>query len=392
MQSVLDMKLAHHTAIALAAALLSAGCSKEYIDEEALSFGYKPEDAKSTNLVFLSASPAVTNWVPERVVNVYSSYEWTKDELALIAAAQAVEPSGEIEKIPDGFAKDLSGAWLTFWEKKAECFGESGIAGFIAHFNEDKKVWETGESYFSCYWATREEALAALSRIEAKVAAGFSPKKFHRLAGGWVAEYVRLCATCIVGQKADGRWSCMFDLRDKCRPGCGTWYPEDEQQTHYDMYKYSKALKAWREQTAKVLKANHEALAKEMESAGLTGFTGEVRQGEAPDGRLMAVLESSGRCEDAQTLWDERAADAKKMFGGEAAGAPETDKSPDGGEWRGGNWNGAFHDVRIDIAVAPAKEGETGREARWRIIAVERLLPGRALPRPPERATAPAGK
>ena len=256
------MKPAHHTAIALAAALLAAGCSKEYIDEEALSFGYKIEDAKSTNLVFLVASPGVTNWVPERVIDVYASYEWSKDELALVAAAQAVEPSGEIEKIPDGFAKDLSGAWLTFWEKKAECFGEKGVTGFIAHFDEDRNVWETGESYFSCYWDTEEEALAALARIEKAVASGFAPKKFHKFAGGWVAEYVRLCATCIVGRKADGRWSCMFDFRDKCRPGCGTWYAEEEQQTRYDNYRHAKALKAWREKTDGILKANHEDVAK----------------------------------------------------------------------------------------------------------------------------------
>ena len=387
------MKPAHHTAIALAAALLAAGCSKEYIDEEALSFGYKIEDAKSTNLVFLVASPGVTNWVPERVIDVYASYEWSKDELALVAAAQAVEPSGEIAKIPDGFAKDLSGAWLTFWEKKTECFGEKGVTGFIAHFDEDRNVWETGESYFSCYWDTEEESLAALARIEKAVASGFAPKKFHKFAGGWVAEYVRLCATCIVGRKADGRWSCMFDFRDKCRPGCGTWYAEDEQQTRYDNYRHAKALKVWREKTDGILKANHEDVAKGMAAAGLPGFTMEVQRGEAPDGRLMQVLESTGKCAGAQALWDARVADAKKMFGGEAAGEPAAERAEDGSEWRGCNWNGAFHDVRIDIAVAPAKAGEAELESRWRIIAIEKLLSGRALPQAPERAKrTPAGK
>ncbi|MBQ5530622.1 MAG: hypothetical protein IIT98_01270, partial [Kiritimatiellae bacterium] len=80
-------------AAAAAAAFALAGCGeREYVDPEALAFGYKGLDLKSTNTMYLAVSAAETNWVPERVLSVFEKYDWAPEEKALLTAAGAPVP------------------------------------------------------------------------------------------------------------------------------------------------------------------------------------------------------------------------------------------------------------------------------------------------------------
>lgn len=370
-------------AAAAAAAFALAGCGeREYVDPEALAFGYKGLDLKSTNTMYLAVSAAETNWVPERVLSVFEKYDWAPEEKALLAAAGAPVPCEALAEFPAGYAKEAEGPWYSYWSRAAESFGEKGKTGAIAHFNREKNVWELGETYFSSYWKTREEAFEALGRLEKKIAEGFGPKKFHRFDAGWVAEFVRLCATGVAGQRADGTWTCMLNLRDKCNDGCGPWVGEEEQRERLDEYEYKVALAAWRKKRDGAAAENHAAVEKEMAAKGLAGFGGAGSAVPGYGGGFAEYVQGAESNATIQALWDEKTAGIEKMFGGKIKGEVARQASgEEGGEWWSAAWEGGLHEGRLDVASSPG----SGGQAMWRIIAAEKTMPGCEVPPPPER-------
>ena len=213
------------TMIAAAMVALFAGCG----ENEAKKFGYKGVDLSDNGKMFFTAGLAVTNWVPTRVLSVSEEYPMSPDETAVIAASGVITPSDSFEKVPDGYAKASEEPWFVTWTKESENFGRKGVNGFISHWDEDKNVWETSETYFSSYYSDEASALAALAETRKAFAEKYSPKRFHDFDKCWIAEYLRLRVMCLVGQKPDGTWSCMLDINDKCRPGCGQWEPVELQ-------------------------------------------------------------------------------------------------------------------------------------------------------------------
>lgn len=372
-----------------AAALVCAGCGeKEYIDREAVAFGYRGEDVKSTNMLYLAVSPTVTNWVPERVLAVFERYEWTKDELALLKDSGTTTPGAYYDALPAGFTRDkeMDGPWYTYWVKDAEAFGEKGTAGTIGHFDEDKKKWETGESYFSSYWKTAEEAEAALARLETTIVSNYHPKKVYKFPGTFVAEYTRLCAVAVVGARADGKRVCMLNLRDKCEIGCGNWEDVASQKERLERYRYSKALEKWRADSKAAAEANHAAVEKAMDEKGLSGFSDGAEKQDAGDGRRVAIVQGTEAEGEPQAIWDAAADRAIKAYGAKLKGGPVKQAiDAAGGQWWSAEWESDTHEGRVDAAFPGAGEDGVKQPAQWRAIAIEKLLPGFALPAKPEK-------
>ena len=232
--------------MAAVVAALAAGCVKN----EAERFGYRGADVSDDDKMFFTTGLAVTNWVPARVLSVCEEYPMSPDETAVIAAAGVITPSDSFEKVPDGYAKASEEPWFVTWTKESENFGRKGVNGFISHWNEDKNVWETSETYFSSYYSDESAALVALAETRKIFAEKYSPKRFHDFDKCWIAEYLRLRVMCLVGQKSDGTWSCMLDINDKCRPGCGQWESVEMQAERLADYKYRKAMSALTAKTA----------------------------------------------------------------------------------------------------------------------------------------------
>ena len=382
--------------MAVAGAMLLAGCN----DNEAEKFGYKGLDLEESEPMFFSTSPAVTNWVPARVLSVCENYEMSADEQKVLASAGVVAPGEELAEIPAGYAKQDEEPWFTTWTKGGAAFGLEGVAGFISHYDEDRRVWTTSESYFSSYWKTEAEALAALAKLRAAFAEGYGVKKFYDFDRCWVAEYVRLRVMAVVGQKADGRWSCMLDLNDKNRPGCGQWEPVPEQQERRNQYVYTKAMKAWRAEVAKILNDNHARLEKEIAEAGLPGFA-------VPPSWQMAEVPEVGPCfvgvlegvftNTLNEAWSERLAEIKQAWALEPAAEPVEQTGDDGSTYRSLVLSDARYDVRLGAALAseqpaaseaseeaPAAEAAPAApEGRWRILCFEKLPAGQTLPKRP---------
>lgn len=408
MRPEIDSVRAAAAAFALVAALAGCGGGPDGEPTEAERFGYKGEDlVDQTNLTFLVTSPSTTNWVPERVVSVFEKYEFSEDELGVVEALGVLMPGESYPKLPEGYAKETDGPWFAYWTKPAENLGLKGVVGVLTHFDEDKEVFETGESYFSSYWDSREEALAALAKVKTALADGFRVKKFHEISDGWVAEYVRLGLMGVVGQKADGKWSCMIDVRDKCRSGCGAWEPDEEQAERRARYDYAKAMRTWKAAVEDVLAKNREAVASAMKARGLAGFESESVAGESADGRKIKVVTGTcGSAADAISLtnviesaWSERVADVEKSLGVKFEGAVAK-QGEDGVEawWSAMGKNDLF-EVRLDVAVPvappspePPPATEEGEQplpemrptGQWRILFVEVFQPGLAMPPRPE--------
>lgn len=383
-------------------AAASAGCVKT----EAERFGYKGEDLLDpTNLTFLVLSPTVTNWVPERVLSVVEKYDFTEAELAVLKAAGVLMPGEDYAEIGAGYSKSADEPWFVCWTKPAESFGLKGVVGILSHYDEDARVWQTSESYFSSYWPTREDALDALAKIEAELAAKHQVKKFHRFDGCWVAEYVRLCVMGVVGQKADGQWSCMLDFRDKGRVGCGVWEPVEEQRNRRSLYEYGKAMRQWKQAVKVVVETNRAAVAKAAAEKGLTGFPEARSDGrETPEG--MPVLGLFGSAEPETTevalkasfekLWADRVDAVAKALGVSVSEEiAKQDFENQGREWSV-VFDGDLYQGRLDVAMpglpsvgAPA-EGEPAEtpalSCLWRILFVEKLQPGFTLPTRPQLA------
>jgi len=387
-------------AIAAAAVAAAAGCARRAPTEAEL-FGYKGEDlAEQTNLTYLVLSPTVTNWVPERVLSVCEKYDFTPDELALVEAAGVLMPGESYPEFPEGYERETDEPWFAYWGKPVESFGLKGRTGTLSHYDEVRKVWDTSESYFSSYWDSREDALAALAKVESALAQGFNVKKFHRFDGCWVAEYVRLCVMGVVGQKPDGKWSCMIDIRDKCRPGCGVWEPVPEQQDRRDRYEYAKAIRAWNSAVEEILARNREAVAKLAAEKGLAGLEGAGEPSRTADGRTIQVasgvtepLKDGYVAEDeALAVWKEKVAELEKALGVRIESEPVRQDTDGHGVWLSAEGRGELYEARIDVAVPDAppaeeiQEGEARPEVRaqWRIMGVELLRPGNELPPRPQ--------
>ena len=147
---------------------------------EARAFGYKGDDlAAATNVSYVVTGAAVTNWIPERVLTVVEDYPFTANEKKVLELSGALCPGASYEKIPEGFAKDGDEPWFTWWTKKVTSFGLEGRTGLLTHYDEDRRIWESSESYFSSYSATKEEAeKAALADPQsAKWMEGFTVAK-----------------------------------------------------------------------------------------------------------------------------------------------------------------------------------------------------------------------
>lgn len=390
--------------VAAGTAILS-GCGVS----EAERFGYKGADLDDNERMYFSTTPAVTNWLPSRVLSVYEKYDMSAEETALVKAAGVIVPSSSFESVPEGYKKLHDEPWFVTWQKDSECFGLKGVNGFISHFNEDKKVWETSETYFSSYYDDEASALAVLADLKKKIAEGFAPKKFYEFDNCWVAEYLRLRVMCLVGQKADGKWSCMLDINDKCNPGCGQWEPIPSQEERRADYNYRKAYKAWKDARTKVLAANHESVEKVRAERGLELFGSNVVPFEAGDGRKVYQRIGSLAVEevkDRDAFWQEKLAALAKATGVTFEGEVTKEAAPSGHEVIAIEASSDIYDVRLDMAFPPPvaeERSESGAEVQevegmqmesppnlveWRELCVEKILPDFVVPprpQPPKR-------
>ena len=358
--------------IVAAAAALFAGCQKE-----AERFGYKGADLQDDDKMFFTTGPGVTNWVPARVLSVCEAYPVSAEETALVAAAGVITPSESFEKVPDGYAKSVEEPWFVTWTKEAENFGRKGVNGFISHFNEDKKVWETSETYFSSYHKDEASALAALADLRKTVGEKFSPKRFHDFDRCWVAEYLRLRVMCLVGQKGDGTWSCMLDIQDKNRPGCGQWEAPDAQAERLAEYNYRKAVAAWKAEKDKIVAGNHEKIEAMRKERDLAPFGGDVRAFDAEDGRKVYVrggyFDMSNVVEE--VVWNEKREGLEKATGTKFEGEIVKRDFEDKYSVWGAGWTNDIYEVRLDMAF-PAK----GEKGEWRELCFEVVQEGFAIP------------
>ena len=375
--------------IAAAAAML-AGCGEDAkkAPSEAEIFGYKGQDLKDLDdTMFFSTGPGVTNWVPSRVLTVYERYELSSNEVALIEAAGIITPALSCEKIPEGFIEKNKEPWFTTFAKDTEAFGKTGVTGFIGHFNEAKKVWETGETYFSTYYDDKTAALQALGELELEIAK-FTPKKFHKFDGCWIAEYVRLRVMGLAGQRPDGKWTCMLSINDKCNPGCGPWEPEAAQQERVDEIAFKAEVKAWREAVDKIAKANHESVAAKAKAAEVPLFGEGVEAQPTGDGRYVYVRSGMFAMSNAvaKAVWSEKR-DALETASASKLAEPETRDLGEYEIWYATGSNKLFT-VRLDIAFPKlstnAVENAVAR-GEWRELIFDNILSGNEFPPPPQR-------
>ncbi len=380
--------------MAAAAAVLLCGCWNE-----AKRFGYKGADLADGDNMFFSTGPGVTNWVPARVLSVCEEYPVVDEERAIVAAAGVVWPGEPLEKVPDGYVKNIEEPWFVTWTRKdVEAFGRKGVTGFVSHYDEDKKVWETGETYFSSYFKDEASALAALADTRKTVEERFLPKKIYDFDHCWVAEYRRLRVMCLVGQKADGTWSCMFDISDKNLIGCGQWEPLPEQEERLAAFRYRKAVAAWKDEKAKAIARNHELIEKARADKGLVPFGEDVSKSERDDGRT-AYTRGGAYPPEEQTphrdLWDARLKELVAVTGVSFPAEPEVQNIPSGYVVWASVASNELYEVRLDMAFPPPAPAEKADDAdapppeaapriEWREMCLERILPGVEIPPRPQ--------
>ena len=388
----------------VAAAAILSGCRKS----EAERFGYKGADLHGDDKMFFTTGPSVTNWVPARVLSVCEEYPMSAEEDALIAAAGVVRPGEPMENIPEGYDKFADEPWFVTWKRDTESFGKKGVDGFISHYNEDRNVWETSETYFSTYYQDEAAALAALAELRKTVGGKFAPKKFYDFDKCWVAEYLRLRVMCVVGQKQDGTWSCMLDIQDKNRSGCGQWEPVEAQAERLADYKYRKDYAAWKTAKTKALADNHAAVEKARAEKGIELFGEGVAPFETDDGRF--AYRRFGACapdevKDREEFWKAKLEALAKATGTVFEGEVEKQDAPSGYSIWAITASSDIYDVRLDMAFPPAEEKKDGEaeggksaedsaeeapkpQVEWRELCFEKTLPGFAIPprpQPPRR-------
>lgn len=377
-------------AIVFSFAAVLVGCSDQPRPSEAELFGYKGRDLQDPDdTMFFTTGPGVTNWVPARVLSVSERYEFTSNELALVAAAGIITPGSSFEKIPEAYTEKSKEPWFTTWSKDAEAFGKKGVTGFIAHFNDAKNIWETGEPYFSTYYEDKASALKALAELESHLAA-YAPKKFYKFDDCWVAEYVRLRVMGLCGQRSDGTWTCMLSINDKCTYGCGPWEPVEAQQARVDDIAFKAELKAWREIVDKKAKENHEAVLSLIKEKNIPMFGEGVEPQPTGDGRMVYVRMGSFPMSNvvAKTIWSEKANELAKASGvglGEEVASQQAYGMYD--IWCSIGSNDLFV-VRLDMAFPKPSTNEVENAnamGEWRQLCFENILPGFEPPPPPQR-------
>lgn len=364
--------------LAAIAALLS-GCARD----EAEKFGYRGSDLGNDEQTFFTVG-LVTNWVPMRVITVYEKYDMSADESNLVAAAGIIVPSSSFQTVPEGYEKSVVEPWFVNWTNQTTGFGRQGTAGFISHFDEDAKVWKTGETYFSSYYPTEAEALAALAALRKEIAEKYNPKRFHDFDKAWVAEYLRLRVMGVVGQKADGTWSCMLDIQDKNLSGCGAWEPPAEQQERVAEYAYRKALAAWRIEKAKASEANHAAVEKLRKEKDLELFGADNPGFEGDDGRrvYMRSGDDDAAGKDIASAWNEKRAALETATGVKFPDAFEEQESDSGFVIRSASATNGMYEIRLDLAFPKEPQAESKWE--WRELCFEQLQPGTVIPPRPQ--------
>lgn len=381
-----------------AGALFLAGCSddttaKVKYDPEAIALGYKGMDTEVSDPMFFTTAPTVTNWVPARVLSVSEDYELAPGELKLIADAGVIAPGEDLAEIPAGYEKKDVEPWFTTWTRPASAFGFEGVAGFLSHYDEDRKVWLTSEGYFSSYWKTEAEARTALAQVKEAIREGYGVRKFHDFDGCWVAEYVRLRVMAVVGQKADGTWSCMLDVQDKKRMGCGQWEPVEDQQQRLEHHVLMKAVRAWRADVAKVLEENHAAVEASRVASGLKDLDGasewqmfnQLSEEQPP---CMYRMAGGAITNALDVAWEERLAWIKDSLALSPEGTPVEQKMEDGSVIRATVMRDARYEVRLDAILraeaTDASESETAAaKGEWRLLCLERLQSGFVFPKRP---------
>lgn len=366
-------------------AAVAVGCSEKIPD--AVAFGYKGHDLDNPDdKMFFTSSSGITNWVPSRVLTVSEKYDFSADELALIAAAGIVTPSKPLEEIPGDYSEKSEEPWFTTWCRDTTAFGREGKSGFISHFNEKKQIWEIGETYFSSYYDDRESAIAAVNDTEARIAKEFNPKKIHRFDGCFVAEYVRLRVLCIVGQTPDGKWSCMLDIQDKCDAGCGAYVPADVQQHRVDEIAFRAEVEAWRAAVDEKVKVNHEAVAAKAKAAEIPLFGENVKPQPTGDGRMVYVTGGVFPMSNAvaQAVWDAKAKELETASAAKLVPSSSEEYGPCT-VWYAMGTNELFT-IRLDIAFPkPSTNSEESACGEYRMLCFENLLPGNEPPPPPQR-------
>ena len=391
----------------LAAAMTTAcvtGCrddAAERIAAEASAFGYKGKDIGNyTSKSYIVTAPAVTNYVPERVLIVFEDYEYSAGEHKVLEDAKVVVPSTELAALPDGYAKDSIEPWFVYWTKQVQSFGYNGVAGVLSHYNEVSGRWETGESYFSTYWKSEEEAKKALADLRQKLAAQYGVSKFHDIAGGWVAEYVRLCLTGVVGQKADGQWSCMLNFRDKCKVGCGAWESVEDQQSRLNRYIYAKEIAAWRKKVNETLQNNHTVIMEKMKKESLAICKMQLPSPGLGQGMRFEYsiyndfsVPSTNYTVAASNLWASFVTQLKGFCGAEIVGDVKNEIV--GGDILfAAEATSPYHDLKlsVDARLLPmtASDEKTGADVvttntvgRWSMRLTEKLQEGITLPPQP---------
>lgn len=381
-------------ALAAAASFVLAGCSQK---SEAEKFGYRGMDLDDDEVVPLIVGTA-SNMVPARVLNVCEEYEFTADERAVMAAAGLVASMAKFDKLPAGYAVKKAEPWFSICAKDTEAFGFKGVAGFICHVDEDDGSCETGETFFSTYWASEAEAAKAQADLRAKFAAEMKPKRFWDFDKCWIAEYVRLRVLCACGVNSEGKWTCMLDLQDKQLDGCGSWEPVEEQRAMLARHRHGKAMRAWSAAVAKVLDDNHAAI---LKARGVAADDGRW----VTDSALARSRESGGEFvaagRAAENVWENAVSNLSAATGMDMEGALPAPEFvlEDCAQWRSA-WTNGHYVAEMSLCCptnlpSAAAEGEEveGRAGDgpeppprgfWRSVVRERLQPGFALPPRPE--------
>lgn len=370
-------------------AAIFAGCSPDSSSSrEAETFGYRGHDLEDPDeQSFFLTGPGVTNWVPSRVLGVFENYEFTSNELALVSAAGIVTPGAILKEIPAGYAVKDEEPWYTSWTSEIEAFGRRGVAGFLSHFDQKTKLWNTGEQYFSTYHDSEAAARAALAELETAVA-GFAPKKFYRFDRCWIAEYVRLRVMGVCGQRADGVWTCMLDISDKCLPGCGQWVPVDEQQARVDELAYENEVEAWRAAVKQKAIENHTAMSIRVKEAELPLFGESVKPQLLGDERIGYVRDGMQSLSNVvvEAVWAQRAKELSKAFA-VRLGTVVTNDYGSHVIWTAEGSNRLFT-AQLDVAfpkTADEGQGNLPADCEWRQLVIENPLPGFEPPPPPQR-------
>lgn len=362
-----------------------AGCQ----DNEAKRFGYRGSDLLDNGQEFFTLGGLVTNWVPVRVLSVFERYEYSEVEKALIAAAGVIVPSSTMERLPEGYGVRDQEPWYSVFVKEAESFGIQGKAGFVAHVDPDTGRVESGETFFSSYWPSEAEAQTALAKMKQQLAARCAPLKFWDFPGCWAAEYRRLRVIGCTGQRADGTWSCMLNIQDKCEEGCGLVESLEEQEERLANYNYVKVIKAWQAQCLMLVERNHQSVKAAAEKQGCLPLAAEAQF--TLSGNTYICQKSvpfDPEKEDPETIAQAALGTLEAAAGAKFTGKLEREELYAGTTRFSAAWSGELYEARFDLVYhrrnMEAEDSELSY-GEYRMLLTERILPGNELPSRPVR-------